>query len=173
MDMDIELCDIDIDKIDEFSLKGLYYGRVSSIYDGDTCTLIIKMRDEYKKITCRIYGIDTPELHSHIEEEKTKANISKNILINLLTENNVDINEIYKKIDINKISRESKKIILVECLDIKEKYGRILVNIYISESKIEIWKSPEECREKCDGLINISEYMVNNKYAKEYFGGAK
>lgn len=165
-----EFQELDIDKIEPFGINGMYYGRASSIYDGDTCCIIIKTEDKYKKITCRLYGMDTPELRSHTNEEKKNANISKNILINLLTDYKTEDRE-YKKAEIKKIAKESKKIILVECLNIKEKYGRILVNIYLPD--ILINESVYECKDRCKNMINVSTYMIENNYATEYFGGTK
>lgn len=59
-----------------------YRSRVTSVYDGDTCTVdidlgfFITLRD----IKVRLYGIDTPELRGGTKETKTAAKTSRDFL---------------------------------------------------------------------------------------------
>ncbi len=47
----------------EFSLSGMTLkGKVIECHDGDTCKIALPVLDTFYKFTCRLYGIDTPEM---------------------------------------------------------------------------------------------------------------
>lgn len=50
-------------QLEMFTMKGKKcYARVVSIYDGDTCTIVYKLGNEYVKRAFRLAGLDCPEL---------------------------------------------------------------------------------------------------------------
>ena len=54
---------IESKKKDIFSLKGIItYGKVTEIYDGDTCTANLIIDDKILSYRCRMYGYDSHEL---------------------------------------------------------------------------------------------------------------
>jgi len=58
-----------------------YEAEVTSVYDGDTCTLQIACGfDMYTKVTFRLTGIDTPEMKSKDQEQKIKATAARDHL---------------------------------------------------------------------------------------------
>ena len=61
------------------------------------------------------------------------------------------------------------KLVFVKCLDF-DKYGRLLTELYIND---DYNYENIDCNNCNDKLLNISNWLVNNKYAKEYFGGSK
>ena len=107
-------------KIQRFSFNGIKtYVRVIKCYDGDTCTVLFYYKKNIVKLSCRIYGIDTPELRTKDKEEKEKAILAKNHLESLIL----------------------NKIIYTEFLKY-DKYGRPLIKMFIrgksvSETMIE------------------------------------
>lgn len=57
---------------------------VVKVYDGDTITLAFFHHGEPARISCRINGIDTPELRRSSDYEKALAYEAKNLLSNAL-----------------------------------------------------------------------------------------
>lgn len=49
------------------------YARICDVYDGDSCTLIIKTCGRLYRVKCRLMGIDTAELRSKDPLEKEHA----------------------------------------------------------------------------------------------------
>ncbi len=127
-----ELINLNPKDIETFSLKNIKtLLRVIKVIDGDTITGIYKFKDEFYKSNFRIIGVDTPEIHSKIKEEKRAAINAKKYLEELLLDN----------------------IVNVEFLDY-DKYGRILINIFINN-------------------ITVSSLLIAGGYAYEYTGGKK
>lgn len=123
---------IDIKKVKRFSFEGVKkYGYIVSCYDGDTCTVLFRWKKQDIKLSCRIYGIDTPELRTKNEEEKKKAIEARDFLSNLIL----------------------KKIIFINFMKY-DKYGRPLVKLFVNNK-------------------DVSKIMIDNGFAKEYYGGAK
>lgn len=91
----------------EFSLDGQKLnGKVVSVYDGDTCKIIMPFKDDFFKWNCRLNNIDTPELRTKNDKEK-----------------------IFGKFVRDKLRQKIlNKIVNVECLKF-DKYGRLLVNL--------------------------------------------
>lgn len=59
--MELELEKYTFDNTDEFSLDNyITLARVVDIYDGDTCTCIIPLYNNYYKYHIRLNEIDTP-----------------------------------------------------------------------------------------------------------------
>lgn len=91
-----------------FSFDGLHAPcKVIKCYDGDTVTLIFKYKGEYIKSSCRLLGIDTPEMKGN---QKDKAIIARD----------------YIK------SRVLNKVIPVD-FGKNDKYGRPIVTLYCSD----------------------------------------
>ena len=95
-----------------FTFSGQKFpSRCIDVYDGDTVTLIIPIKDSYYKMKCRLYGIDTPEKRTKDDFEKKCAIIARDRMIELIHE----------------------KVVWIECID-WDKYGRLLANIYLKKS---------------------------------------
>jgi endonuclease YncB( thermonuclease family) len=103
-----ELQQLDCKDVRKFSLEGLEFdARVASVYDGDTITVVFKMKvdSEYCKWNCRLNGIDTAELKTgNHKEEAIKAR-------DFLREKILD------------------KVVRIKCGDF-DKYGRLLVQVF-------------------------------------------
>lgn len=106
--------------------------RVIKVIDGDTITGIFKFKDTFYKYNFRINGIDTAEIHSKNENEKKNGLNAKEYLYNLII----------------------NKILFANFLEF-DKYGRILVNIYINENEL------------------ISDHLISGGYAHKYDGKTK
>ena len=83
------------------------YCKVYNIYDGDTICIIFKYKDEYIKYSCRINGIDTPEIKSKNDNIKKLAYNARDFLRDKIL----------------------NKIIKIDILSF-DKYGRLLINAY-------------------------------------------
>ena len=152
----------------EFSLCGLtLQGKIVECYDADTCKIALPLPNtsgnSFYKFTCRLNGIDTPE----IKPLKTKPNRDNEILLakraraELLkmicdtsfasSFDNLDI----KKDEVIKILEKNKKLVTVKC-DVFDKYGRLLVELYNGDSE-----------------KSFNEILVEKELAVKYDGGHK
>lgn len=102
---------IDFDAVKKFSLEGeIYFARVVKVYDGDSITVVFKYNGVYRKWTCRMSGIDTPELRNSCVGEKQEAIKARDFLRALILD----------------------KVVEIRCGDF-DKYGRLLVTVYKDE----------------------------------------
>lgn len=145
---------LNIHEIPFFSLEGLNtWCRVIDIYDGDTITVVIPLMTSMYKFHIRLYGIDTPEIKSLVQQEKDKAIISRNRLIELCT--NVATNLKSRK-EVQQFLSENIYLIWINAYKM-DKYGRVLANVY---------KSPED-------TISFTKILIDEKLGYEYFGKTK
>jgi len=120
------------DKVEMFSLKGqTVQAKVVKVYDGDTIHVVFKLFDSFYKWNCRIAHVDTPELRTKNEEEKKKG---------------YEVRDKLRELILNKVVR-------MNCMEF-DKYGRLLVEIYLDD-------------------IHINEWLITNGYARKYEGGTK
>ena len=147
-------------EIPEFSLCGLtLQGKVVECYDADTCKIVLPVLNNLYKFTCRLNGIDTPEM----KPSKTKPNRDQEIvwakkaraeLLKLICNNESFNNLDIKKDDIIKILENNKNLITVKCLEF-DKYGRLLVELYNNNTK------------------SFNDILVEKNMAVQYTGGTK
>jgi endonuclease YncB( thermonuclease family) len=147
-----------IASIPYFSLEGLKtWCRVIDIYDGDTITVVIPLLTTMYKFHIRLYGLDTPEIKSSNEENKQKAILARNRLIELCTDipTNVATNLKTRK-EIQKFFDETIYLVWISCYNM-DKYGRVLANIYKTS----------------DSDKAFSQILIQEKLGYEYFGKTK
>uniref|UniRef100_A0A6C0LCB4 TNase-like domain-containing protein n=1 Tax=viral metagenome TaxID=1070528 RepID=A0A6C0LCB4_9ZZZZ len=142
----------------ELSINGLKsYGRLVDIYDGDTVKIVLPVFDSYYKFSIRLNEIDTCEIKSKDKVLQENAIKARNRLFELLTNNKVDaVNSINGKNDIKKALDAEVYLVWVEC-DSKDKYGRILANIYKDKGSTK----------------SVSEILIEEKLAYRYGGKTK
>ena len=124
------------DSIPMLSFKGQrIYCKVVSVYDGDTIKVVFPIIGsgsmKLYKWNCRINGVDTPEL-------RTRNHLEKNLGYKVR-------DKLREKI--------LGKVVYIVC-DTFDKYGRLLVNIYVHGE-------------------DISKWLIDNEYAFKYNGGKK
>jgi endonuclease YncB( thermonuclease family) len=101
----------DINDAPIFTLDGIEIeGKVVSVYDGDSVKIIFPFKNTMYKWTCRLDGIDTPELRTKCAVEKEYAYKVRNILRDTI---------LYK-------------VVRVKCGKF-DKYGRLLTTIVCIE----------------------------------------
>lgn len=104
------LLKIDPEDIPKFSFDGITtYARVVKVYDGDTVTIVFEHKNEMIKYSCRLFGIDTPEIRTKDLEEKKKGYAARDYLHSYINDQIVKINLL--KFD---------------------KYGRLLANLFVN-----------------------------------------
>ena len=149
----------------EFTLCGqTLLGKVVECYDADTCKIVLPVLGNLYKFTCRLNGIDTPE----IKPRKDKPNRENEILwakkaraeLLCLVCSGID-NKCFDNLDIKKEEiiqqlQNNKVLVQVKCLEF-DKYGRLLVELY---SQNESNKS-------------FNTILVEKKLAVSYDGGTK
>jgi endonuclease YncB( thermonuclease family) len=152
------------DNTPEFSLCGLTLeGRVLSCYDADTCKIALPLQNTFYKFTCRLNGIDTPEMKPrkdkpNREQEIVWAKKARSELLRLMCDDTLNSN--FDNLDIKKeevinILSKNKKLIKVKCLE-WDKYGRLLVELYNK-----------------DDTKTFNDILVEKNLAVKYDGGTK
>jgi endonuclease YncB( thermonuclease family) len=138
------------------SLEGqILQGVVLDCYDGDTCTIAMSAyNNQIELFKCRLIGIDTPEMKTTNEKEKLLAIQARNFLISKVstipyTEELFNRSQVQKHLSVNKLE------ITVHCGK-PDKYGRLLVSLYSSNS-----------------LSSINTQLICAGLAKEYNGKTK
>jgi endonuclease YncB( thermonuclease family) len=107
------LANLDPDKVPNFSFESpRYLIRICDVYDGDTCTGIMKFRGVYGKFKIRMMGYDCPELKPPLTDpnrikESEAAKQAKQVLSILIL----------------------NKVVIGQCYG-TDKYGRLLMRIY-------------------------------------------
>ena len=134
--------------VQKFSLNGMKcQGKIVSVYDGDTVNIVLPLFGQTNALTntqineasgiklykfsCRLSGVDTPELRTKNVKEK---------------EFGLQVRDKLREKVLN-------KVVNVECYDF-DKYGRLLIDIYIDD-------------------IHINKWLITEGYAKSYDGGTK
>ena len=112
----------------------IQYGKVIKVYDGDTITIAARLPNTNGPIyrfSVRLNGIDTPEIRGKSEAEKELAYCVRDALTEKI---------IGKIVELRNVA--------------KEKYGRILADVYLGEEHINGW-------------------LVDENFAVVYHGGKK
>lgn len=96
----------------EFSFAGVYYAKVVSVYDGDTITCIIKFNGKYCKVKVRMMHYNSAEIRTKDLDEKLLGLDAKKRLSD----------KVLDKVCVLKVSTK------------KDKYGRLLGELYHNDS---------------------------------------
>ena len=118
----------------EIFIPQIKYGKVIKVYDGDTITVAAKLPFDESPIyrfSVRLRNIDSPEIKGESEKECNLAIQSRDALHTLIFGKIIELRN-----------------------NGKEKYGRLLADLYYNE-------------------IHINKWMVDNGYAVKYDGGKK
>jgi len=145
----------------QFTLNGKkMYGRVVSVYDGDTITVVLNVFGEFYKFNVRLSGIDTCEVKSKNEKNKELACFARSRMISLITNKDIsEVSTLKDKRTINNFLNKNVYCVWVECLEF-DKYGRILGYIYRLEENVE-------------GGRSINSIMIEEGHGRAYSGGTK
>jgi len=101
-------------QIKPFTLNGLLVeGKIVEVYDGDTCKVVFPYFEQLYKWTLRLERIDTPELKTKNDLERSFGFEVRDILRNMILD----------------------KIVKVKCGKF-DKYGRLLAEIYINGQNV-------------------------------------
>jgi micrococcal nuclease len=117
---------------------------VDSVYDGDSLKVIFPFHGVKYKWTCRLNGIDTPEIRTSNTEEKQFG---------------LKVRDIVREKVLNK-----KLTILCHTFD---KYGRLLIDIYLNK------KDMLNEHDTLNEPDTLNEWLIKEKYALSYDGGKK
>lgn len=110
-------------------------GQVIKVYDGDTITIASKLPfadSPLYRLSVRLNGIDTPEIKSKSEDEKTCAKEARDELAKLILNKEIHLKNIKS-----------------------EKYGRILADVYFGDLHINEWLIEKRMAVRYDGGTKI------------------
>lgn len=140
------------------SLEGVTtWCRVLDVYDGDSITVAMPLQDKQYvyKFPVRIDGIDTCEMNSKLSENRYKAVLAKERVIQLITGLH-RLPPIKNRKEIQEIFASEVYLMWIECKGM-DKYGRVLANVK---------KDPQT-------TDSISSTLLQEKLAYPYNGGTK
>ncbi len=150
----------------EFSLCNMVLmGKVVECYDADTCKIVLSVQNNIYKFTCRLNGIDTPE----IKPRKDKPNRDNEILwakrarselLKMIINNDCFNNLEIKKDEVINILKDNKKLVKVKCLEF-DKYGRLLIELYNNDEEEIIFNK------------SFNSLLIEKNVAVAYDGGTK
>lgn len=146
------------DHTPRFSLTGLRLCKVTSVYDGDTVTVVLRVDDRLCKFNVRLFGIDTPELRSRSEEERACA---------------VECREQMR-------SWAQDRVLWLRCHEQHDKYGRLLGTIIAKRDAhgtvVDVSphdEVPHGVAETSDRWMVVNREMLRMPGVSAYDGGAK
>tara|TARA_B110000259_G_C13894619_1_gene354347 strand:+ start:318 stop:884 length:567 start_codon:yes stop_codon:yes gene_type:complete len=147
-----------------FSLEGKYIRcRLVDIYDGDTCTCILYVFNNYYKFNIRLADIDTCEISSKIYNVKELGYKARMFLFKRVTNLDEDL-YISRKEMRNKLN---KKVYLLNILCGEfDKYGRLLGWLF---NKDILYK----CSKELLLLKSLNTELLNERLAYKYNGKSK
>jgi endonuclease YncB( thermonuclease family) len=158
------------------TIQGFFIAKVVNVYDGDTLTVVFdpqiptervrKFRKKPRGRTrtpflverqVRMFGYDSEEMR------QPKAEPNRDALKKKAVEEKEALQE-----------HVLDKLVLLEAMEKKEKYGRILGKIYLLTPKLlKRFRKGRSVKFEIGTLTNINTWMVKHKYGKEYYGGTK
>jgi len=133
--------DINVLRFVEYKDTTLFYPDIKyckciKVYDGDTITIATLMKgDSPQKIyrfSVRLFGIDAPEIKGQNNTEKMLARKTRDALS----------------------AKILGKIIRLQCMNVAEKWGRVLAKVYLNEE-------------------DICQWLLDNRLAVSYEGKTK
>jgi endonuclease YncB( thermonuclease family) len=149
------------DTTPEFSLNGIEtYGRLVSVYDADTLTVVIPLENHFFKFSMRVDGIDSPEMKASNKEAKILARKARDRMVELCTGEHLrpsvnDTDERTKKKWIKDYLKKNVCLVYVRCKE-SDKYGRPLVDV-----------------SKDVDSDFFSKFLLQEKLVYEYHGATK
>ena len=134
----------------KFSLEGeKKLAKCVHVYDGDTIQVVFPLQNELYRWSCRLSGVDTPELRTKNLVEKKFGYVVRD--------------KLREKI--------MNKMVIVHCEEF-DKYGRLLGRIYLENEMIGGAEGAEGSGAGEGGLC-VNDWLIQNKYAFKYDGGTK
>jgi endonuclease YncB( thermonuclease family) len=132
------------------------------MYDADTCKIVLPVQNSFFKFTCRLSGIDAPEMKPKKDKVNRDTEIAwakkaRNELLRLVCSPTSKCAQLDdpKKEDIIKELEDNKKLVTVKCFEF-DKYGRLLVELY----------------NDCYG-DSFNKILIDKNLAVSYDGGTK
>lgn len=147
-------CPSDIPK---FNFAGQsFYSRLYECYDGDSIKILIEMSGKWYHISCRLLGIDTPELNTKNAVEKAKAIRAKRCVLDWALPGKFASDVFPTKKELKTALANECVIIFVKCHE-QEKFGRTLIEVYKNEND----------------KVSLNQILKDEGFACAYDGGTK
>jgi len=122
-------------------------GVVIKVYDGDTITIASKLpyrNSPMYRFSVRLYGIDTAEMKTKDKDEREMAELARDKLSEKILNKTVILKDVKR-----------------------EKYGRLLANVYCDNICLNQWMLDEKLAVGYDGgtkaKVNWKSFLVYNK----------
>lgn len=143
---------LNINNCSRFSFCGCkFIGKVVNVIDGDTVSAIVEVYpQQYRILNFRLYGINAPELSG---VERPLGIQSKIHLIHMITGISKDDLKDSRYSEMCNIFNQNKTYyIFIDCVDERDKYGRVLARIYADD----------------DFVVCYNDKLISDGYANAY-----
>ena len=160
----LELCTFD--NTPKFSLENrILPAKCLDIYDGDTATFGIIISGDLYKFSMRLSGIDTPEIrprrnNPNRDAEKKAAKYVRNRVLQIITDQEIELEKNYTKKQIKTLLGKSRKIVYLKCGKFG-KFGRCLIKVFLNKEDLD------------DKTKSINKILLREGLAYKYYGGKK
>jgi endonuclease YncB( thermonuclease family) len=155
--MTSKLNEFNLTNTPDFTLNGYKTpGRVVSVYDGDTMTVILPVFGSHYKFKVRLSGIDTCEIKSKDPKLKELAFNARKRLLELVTRRPLRNEEVQTKAKTETLLNSECFLVWVCCKG-EDKYGRLLCDVYQDDG------TPR----------SFSQVLIDEKHAYVYNGETK
>ena len=142
----------DFSDVKPFTMKDKLLPARITLHDGDTGMICYYYRNERMKRPLRFYGCDAPEFHPNKKFGEYMVNLEKKAAIH-----------VFEKLQAKILSINAFAILWVKFCK-EEKYGRCMGKIYPYVKGV-VPPSGQE--------LDVSQWLIDQKYAKVYLGKAK
>ena len=154
------------DNTQTFGLKDqIVPAKCLDLYDGDTGTFAVAVHGKAYKFKMRLSGIDTPEIrpprsNANRDEEKAAAMYVRNRVLQLVSDQTIDMNKKYSKREVKQMLSANKKIVFLKCGKCG-KFGRTLIKIFLAEEDL------------ADKTRSVNKILLREGLAYKYYGKTK
>jgi endonuclease YncB( thermonuclease family) len=131
--------------------------RVVDVYDGDSLTVVMPYKDKQHvfKFAIRLAGIDACEMNSKLLENKIKATLARDRVIQLVTGKSI-IPVFRTRKDVQTYLNKDVYLVWIHCYGM-DKYKRILADVYVGNETISLVLVREKLAYVYDGRTKLGE----------------
>lgn len=140
-----------------YNLSGQHlWCRLLEMHDSDSLKVVIEINNKLYKVMTRLVGIDTPEIRTKDEREKTLAIASRDRTAAWALPDHFHVGGKYSEKRLKEVFWQTPVILFIKCHE-SDKYGRLLATVY---------KSAEDTE-------SLNDVLIREGYADVYMGGTK
>lgn len=139
----------------EFQITGVRIARLLETHDGDSMKVSVVLHGKVVKMTCRLLGVDTPEIRTKNDDERRRATLARDFVAAWALPGTHEVGGMYKEADLKKAYADTPVFVTVDFRG-QEKFGRTLAVV-----------------SKRGGSTTLNDLLIEHGHAVAYVGGTK